>query len=631
LSGFVGMLNFDGAPVDRALLEQLTHFLAFRGPDAEKVWSCGEIGMGHTLLRIGPVMASDSGGGMNCDLQPCDLDRRLWIAADARIDARDDLIAKLKTKSRSATELSLSIPDARLVLHAYDVWGPDCVNHLIGDFSFAIWDVAAKRLFCARDQFGVKPFFYARLGSLLIFSNTLNCIRKHPGVSRRLNDLAIADFLLFDMNQDPATTSFADIQRLPPAHTLTCEREKVSVRRYWELSVTEPVHFKRHQEYIERFLELLDTAVADRLRTENVGVLMSGGLDSPTVAASAHRILSRSRGTSGLRAYTEVYDSLIPHEERYYAGLVADGLKIPIEYLVSDDWKLFERADQPEFGSPEPIHSALPNTTLDQLHQVKIQSRVALTGYGGDPALCGRISVHFRQLLQKKKIFKLVNDAARFLGAEGRLSRLYIATRWRIFLTSKKDIREYPPWLNETLGKKLDLRDRWASLDPIPSVIDAVRPEAHVAMVATLWPNLFESHDAGFTGIAIEVGYPIFDLRLQDFLLGLPRLPWCTDKELLREAGRGILPDRVRLRRKSTLQSDPLVAALQRPESSWVDHFDPSPELEQYVATNRVPAVHGKSDCWAAWVHLKPLSLNFWLRVLNEEGKTMGGGHRHDG
>ena len=123
---------------------------------------------------------------------------------------------------------------------------------------------------------------------------------------------AIADFLLFDMNQDLLTTTFADIRRLPPAHTLTCERGSPRVRRYWELSVTEPVHFRREEEYVERFRELLDASVADRLPTESAGVLMSGGLDSTIVAASAQRIFIRNGHPSGLSAYTEVFDTVHP-------------------------------------------------------------------------------------------------------------------------------------------------------------------------------------------------------------------------------------------------------------------------------------------------------------------------------
>jgi asparagine synthase (glutamine-hydrolysing) len=135
-------------------------------------------------------------------------------------------------------------------------------------------------------------------------------------------------------------------------------------------------------------------------------------------------------------------------------------------------------------------------------------------------------------------------------------------------------------------------------------------------MVDPLWPNLFEGYDSGVTRVSVEVRHPFFDLRLVDFLLALPVLPWCSDKELLREAARGILPDAVRLRRKSPLLADPLIALLQRPESAWVDSFEAVPELGQFVERSLIPKVFGEKDVWTAWIHLRPLSLNFWLRSV---------------
>jgi asparagine synthase (glutamine-hydrolysing) len=200
MSGFVGIVHLDGSPVDSRLLQQLTDCLSFRGPDAQGIWCDGPVGFGHALLQIT--------SGTPLEKQPVQLDGRLWIIADARIDARAELIDSLKAKSRAANSLSHSSLDAELILHAYDSWGEACVNHLLGDFSFAIWDTREKRLFCARDHFGVKPFFYAHVGSCFLFGNTLDCLRMHPSVSSDFNDLAIADFLLLDSNQDPATTSF---------------------------------------------------------------------------------------------------------------------------------------------------------------------------------------------------------------------------------------------------------------------------------------------------------------------------------------------------------------------------------------------------------------------------------------
>ena len=317
------------------MLRNLTDFLAFRGPDAREIWCQDSVGFGHALLQATEAAAPDK--------QPAQLDGRLWIVGDIRIDGRAELLGKLRGKNEAARTLSLASSDAELVLYAFDIWGDGCLEHLIGDFAFAIWEPGRKRLFCARDQFGVKPFYYAHLGSILVFSNTLNCIRKHPAVSNRLNDLAIADFLLFDMNQESSTTSFADVQRLPPAHFLICEKGAVVKRRYWELAVTSAVKFSRKEEYVERFRELLDLAVTDRMRTDQVGVMMSGGLDSTTVAASAQRVQARGGKPSGLRAYTEVFESLIPHEERHYAALSAEALGIPVEFLISDHLNLRTR------------------------------------------------------------------------------------------------------------------------------------------------------------------------------------------------------------------------------------------------------------------------------------------------
>ena len=613
MSGFIGILCLDGGPVDRTLLERMTRSMAVRGPDAIEIWCEGSVGLGHAMLRTTRESAKER--------QPAQLDRRLWIVADARIDARAELISKLKAKSPSAQALSLSTPDAELILHAYDVWGGSCVDHLLGDFSFAVWDTRKKHLFCARDQFGVKPFYYAQSGAFFIFSNSLDCIRMHPAVSSELNDLAIADFLLFDGNQDPNTTTFADIQRLPDAHLLSVEQGAKSIRRYWELSVTTPIHFSRDEEYIERFRELLDLAVSDRMRTDRAGIMLSGGLDSTTVAASARRISSRNGTPVDLRGYTEVFKHLIPHEEGKYATIAADALQMPIEFLVSDDWKIFQLADRPERQTPEPTHTAWPNITHDLLSLGGSQNRVILTGYGADPALSGRITVHFRELIKRMQVGRALHDAARYFFTEGRLSRLYLKKRWRLLIHSKKNAAGYPPWLNEDFESRWKLRDRFEHINHGNSTVTGFRQEAIDNMLPA-WTDLFEAGDPGVTHVPVEIRHPFFDLRLASFLIALPRFPWCSDKELLREAGRGALPEKVRLRRKSTLPGDPLIVLLKRPESAWVDRFEPIPELEKYVERSRIPKVVDEKDLWTGWVHLRPLSLNFWLRGLYRHAKV---------
>lgn len=144
----------------------------------------------------------------------------------------------------------------------------------------------------------------------------------------------------------------------------------------------------------------------------------------------------------------------------------------------------------------------------------------------------------------------------------------------------------------------------------------SARPEAYAAMQDPVWVTYLESADSSFTYFPVEIRHPFFDLRVVNFLLALPGLPWCADKEILRQAGRGILPDEVRLRRKSPLLTDPILAALQKPESQWVDNQSWDPLLLQYVVPERVPKLWRTKDTWEAWGNLMPTSLNFWLKGL---------------
>ena len=183
------------------------------------------MGFGHTLFR--------TTWEAQYERQPFTLDQQVWIVADARVDARKDLVRELGCEPDVPLNQT---PDVELILRAYLKWGEACLEHMIGDFSFAIWDGRSRNLLCARDHFGVKLFYYARKNSCLVFSNTITALRFHPEVSSRLNESAIADFLLFDSNWTLDTTFFTDIQKLPAAHQLTVADTGLKRRKYWELA-----------------------------------------------------------------------------------------------------------------------------------------------------------------------------------------------------------------------------------------------------------------------------------------------------------------------------------------------------------------------------------------------------------
>lgn len=599
MSGIVGIVLLDGTSVDEQLLRRMTGSMAYRGPDGQEIWLNGPAGFGHTLLRTTEFQD---------ERQPVSLDGRVWITADARVDGRAELVRKLELRGRKGLRQAT---DAQLILHAYLAWGEDCVEHLLGDFAFAIWDERSHRLFCARDHFGVKPFYYAQVPGGIIFSNTLDCIRLHPGVGNALNEVAIGDFLLFGFNQDPTTTTFADIRRLAPAHSLSCGEGTRHFRRYWTVPTDGRIRYRRSHEYVDQFREILRAAVADRLRTSHVGVWMSGGLDSTSIAATAHQLLSERSAPFELRAHTIVYDTLIPDEERYYAGVAAEALGVATSYFVADDYRPFDGWDQNGLRTPEPTNDTFLLIRIEQLKQVASHTRVLLCGEGGDEVLWRSYVV---DLFGKMRLLELGADIARSLALHHRRPGGGIRAKLKKWLGQGPERPPYPAWLNSDFVDRMDLRARYAQMTAPELPEDhPLRPEAHRRLVTAPWSWYFESSDPGLTRVPVEVRYPFLDVRLVNYVLAIPPFPWFIDKLLLREAMRGTLPDRVLLRPKAPLQDDPLAAHLRGASDPWWNRFEPTPELARCVNRAAVPPRAGGSDGQDSWLDVRPLCLNHWL------------------
>jgi asparagine synthase (glutamine-hydrolysing) len=611
MSGIIGIFNRDGAPVDDDLLREMTRFMAFRGPDAQQVRVCGAAGLGHALLRTTHESEREQ--------QPCALDfgagnDDVWISADARVDARAELIGKLEAAGRRGTRQAT---DPELILHAYHVWGEECVQHLIGDFAFIIWDGPRRRWFCARDHFGLKPFYYAEAGRSLLCSNTLNCLRLHPEVSDELNDLAVADYLLFDWNEDPATTFFAGIRQLPGGHTLVCTEDGIRIHRYWSLPYDE-IRFKRGNDYVERFLELFEAAVKDRIRTDKVVVCMSGGLDSTMVAAVAHKVLGKPSESSGVRAYTCVYDKIISDQERKYSGLAADYIGIPIDYHALDEYQPLANVDW-QLSKPEPSNE--PMATPDGFRRLSAYTRVVLNGSGGDPALATNDG-YIANYLKIGTLGELISGIGWCVRASRGIPRL----GFRRLIKKKAGLSppvpfSYPDWLNADFANRLELRSRSDRIEEQTASIPHIRSAAHEAIQSSSWQVLFSFTNPGSTQFGVEVRQPFFDTRVMQFLTSIPPLPWCQEKNLLRAAGRGLLPDEVRFRRKTPLSGNPLGAHLRGYGPDWWErHFDPVPEFSRYV---NVDAWNRGETPDRQWIDLRLVALNYWLQLGRKSHKLM--------
>jgi asparagine synthase (glutamine-hydrolysing) len=611
MSGFIGIFNSDGAPVDCELLERLTGSLTFRGPDARAVWCQGSVGFGHTLFR--------TTWEARYERQPFTLDKQVWIVADARVDAREDLVRELGC----GHALSLNqTPDVELILRAYLKWGEACLEHMIGDFSFAIWDGRSRTLLCARDHFGVKLFYYAWVGATFIFSNTIAALRLHPQITNRLNERALGDFLLFDCNWTLDTTFFADIQKLPAAHQLIVVDIGLKRRKYWQLVAPERVSYRREEECVEGFRERLNQAVADRLRTEKVSISFSGGLDSTNMALAARNVDHRRGQQTDLKAFTAVYDTLIPDDERYYSGIAAQCLNIPIDYLCQDSDHPYDGWNEVLCYQPEPVHDPYSLGGIKFYKTCSDHGAVNLYGQGGDEIfpktwLSTQLSyqgwsqalIDFYRSIFRHQVFPRLGTG------------VLVGLRKFVRPGISPAAAAFPDWLRPEFARKLSLLDRWAlvrnrksqTVDPL----DALATPPQRRFVTPLWDGLLSACDMGQHGVPIETRLPYLDLRVVAFGLGLPRMPWSCHKELLRRLGT-TLPKEITSRPKTPLRGDPLGRRLQRNKELVLKlaQLPLVPLLEEMICADRWRRSFRETsfEMWPLWESLRVVSLNYWLQ-----------------
>jgi len=607
MSGFVGIVHLDGSPADGELLERLTAAIDYRGPDAHGVWVQRNAAFGHTMLRTTFEAARER--------QPCTLDGECWITADCRVDAREDLIRALASRGRDARKENT---DPELILHAYAAWGTDCVHHLIGDFAFAIWDGRNRRLFCARDHMGIKLFHYAKKGNTLIFGNTLNCLRLHPSVTERLNDAAIADFLLFGSNLEPATTAFDDIRCLPPAHTMIWQEmaDDPQIERYWTVPIDPPLRYRRSGDYIDHFLDLLRAAVRDRLRTDRVGLFMSGGIDSTGIAAIA-RELAGDPAKVDVQAYTAVFDRLIPDEERHYAGIAAAHLRIPVHFHPRDDDQILSRGALPGTPLADPffVSEFGPDADSGVPGAIARQARVALYGEGPDNALTYEWKSYVKHELAHARYGTLLREAIAFPFLFGTVPLLRRLSRAPASSDGSAAYDGFPAWLNPEFAQRLRLRERieHAGANGGASTVHPARPHAHAGFLTHGWRALFEPYDPGITRLPLEVRHPYLDVRMIRYLLAVPVIPWCRGKYLVRRAFRPYLPAAVTERPKTPVAAFPPFVSWQK---AGCPALAPSDAVSGYVDVAALSAMAVSPAVFFA--SLRILALDIFLQSVQE-------------
>lgn len=563
MSAIAGILLLDGAYLDEQRLNRLVAATSHICADTTGTWHGGPSGLVHFNLVTTPQARHEH--------QPLlDKEAGLAVLLDGRIDNRPELLAKLGC----AAGLDHSCGDGALLLALFRKYGIDSVQHLVGDYSLAVWQSRTRQLFCARSPLGWRPFLWHMNNSLFAFATEPRTLIEGLGLERRLNEGALGEFLSMRFTSQ-TETMWRDIYRLPPGAAMLVENGNV---RGWNWHDGPfPESSLSEEEACQNFRELFDQSLEACMRSSTeVAAHLSGGLDSSSVVCRSMELfraglLERPVHPLSARFPGEMHDESEWSEAVEAHAGVESIIVMPRPY----SWEHAARWCATTLHLP--LRPNVLSTVIGSCEQMQARGmRVLLTGEGGDDWLRGS-HAHWPDLLRNGKISQLWREAlvqgqsdyARKLKRlifEGVLPLLLASHRDRLMRPHLQFSHSAPPWLRPEWARNIGLSERWCS-DTAPMQLDtfyqqqrsfrytAARPHVNIDNVLCL---------AAKKGV--ELRHPFHDLRLTHFLMGVPGNMLLRNDErkyLLRQAMRGTLPEMVRTRQTKADFGPPFVDAVE--------------------------------------------------------------------
>jgi asparagine synthase (glutamine-hydrolysing) len=559
MCGITGILNLDpraGTPISGPVLAEMNRVITHRGPDEDGFHvEPGKVGLAVRRLK---VIDLETGS------QPiANEDETAWVTFNGEIynfrELRQDLEQRgHRFKSRSDTEV---------IIHAYEEYGPRCVEKLRGMFAIAIWDAPRRRLVLARDRVGVKQLFVTVAGGQLLWGSELKCLLRHPAVERRLAPAGLNHFLAYLYVPAPLTI-FAGIEELEPAQLLIVENGTIRRETYWDLHYA-PDETRSPEATSDAFRALLDEAVRIRMVADvPLGAFLSGGIDSGSIVA-----LMARHASGPVKTFSIGYEDGGEHyDERRFARAVAERYATEHhEFVVRPDLAAVIPAIIRAFDQPFADSSAIPNWYLSQMTRAHVT--VALSGLGGDEVAAGY--ERHRGAVLAERFRRLPPPARRLLGAlaeqlpdsrrgshlAGRLKRfartldLDFDARYFAFLTAFQR-EERRALLHPDMAAAIDL-DAPAALFRRTLAPAAAADPLHRALFADLKlylpGDLLTLTDRMSMAHSLEVRVPFLDHRLLELAATIPaslKLRGMERKHILKRAVADLLPPEVRNRRK---------------------------------------------------------------------------------
>ena len=463
------------------------------------------------------------------------VDGDLVVAGTLRIDAQDALRAALALDSSSASERP---SDVRLVALAYRRWGDRMAEHLIGDYAFVVWDRAARRVICARDSHGNRQLFWGRSGTRLAVASTTEAVRSLPGVSSAMYERAVVEFLRDGWATEPERTAFREVRRVPAAHTLVFDGEaSLSLRRHWDFPTPAPIRYRRDDDYVAHFRDVLAATLRDRCRSTDAAIMLSGGMDSTTLAAA----LRQAVPDVTLHAFTYDNPTLAPNDDAMLAVPVAQRFGLRHEVVEVDEPPSMSHLDDEEALPSQPLDESDLAITRETLRAVSAAAPIAFYGEDGDtllqaPTLLGQ--------LRTQPLAEVVSSwASRWLRT-GRRPWVGLEWRARVRRLGGDSAPDRTPWMRASARAV-------APVAPFRARAHALRPQSVRLLASPIWDALYEGLAPATTRAPLLFTLPLVDPRLLAFVYAIPPVPWCQEKYLFRRAMRDELPPAVLARPKT--------------------------------------------------------------------------------
>lgn len=593
MSGLAVLFRRDRRPVQRETVWAMLNAVPYRGPDGMRVQVQADLGLGFAKMATTPEEEDEQ--------QPLISPRTgCVVIADARLDNRASLLARLPER------ISPTASDAELILCAYEAWGTDAVEKLLGDFAFVIWDPVRQRLTCARDTSGQRPLFYRLDHRVFAASSEIHQLLQDPSVPMEPNEEHIRGALvprnMFRNTHDQSTTFYTGIYSLPAGQLLIVDRATDRLHKYWEFQFGSELHYRNADEYAEHYSQIFSEAVRARLRTSRpVGALLSGGLDSSSVVCMAEDLIQRgSVGDPGFISFTSVFEGL-ECNERDLVQDIQNKYHFKAEYIPSEQAigvsTLAPRGflESPFIGGSDQL-----GALCDAVGHAGV--RVLLTGDVADCCIAGSPLV-FDSLLRHGKL----RDVGRYLNIYRSVSNdslrkiftLYVlgpflplALQRRLMLAYTRRAlrrtwhRQLPNWLGSDIREDL----RWKQLD----LSLAAERNRRFSSIARQWEYdlLYPPEIApNPPGRSIVTWRPFADRRVHEFLLRIPPEQkfspasgadqwYAASKQLTRRAMRGLLPDSIRTRTTKPHFGSAYLDGIQRQLPAYEAAFGPSARLE---------------------------------------------------